>query len=118
VLNWTEGADENRDFHGRRRERRTLLQHQMIKKLGFYVISVYSTNDSRNAYMVESRLQKYLSSISAVRGKPRLWQRDDPGRHVEGAQASVRGNMHRVYVTVSVEAYEKIHGDDKQLVIT
>jgi hypothetical protein len=117
VLNWTEDATDNVTAHGNPRDLRTLLPQQFIE-LGFYVISVYSSQHSQNAYMIESRLQKYLSSISAVRGKPRLWQRDDPGRHIEGAQASVRGNMHRVYVTVSVEAYEKIHGDDKQLVIT
>jgi hypothetical protein len=118
VLNWTEDADENTDLHGNRRDKRTLTPQQCIKKLGFYVISVYSSQHSQNAYLIESRLQAYLSSISAVRGEPRLWQRDDPGRHITGAQASVRGNMHRVYITVSAEAYEKIHGENNQLVIT
>ena len=118
VLNWTEDADENTDLHGNRRDKRTLTPQQCIKKLGFYVISVYSSQHSQNAYLIESRLQAYLSSISAVRGKPRLWVRDDPGRKIEGVQESVACNMHRVYVTVSAEAYEKIHGDDKQLVIT
>ena len=117
MLNWIENAPDNVTAHGNPRRLRTLTSTQ-CKNLGFYVISVYSSQHSQNAYLIESRLQNVLSSISKVRGEPRLWQRDDPGRHIEGAPASVRGNMHRVYVTVSAEAYEKIHGDDKQLVIT